>query len=57
MSDCNCGSKKPSYWKYDGYGIALCKVCEDCKAEKMKRYRPDIDECYEAQEPIDSDDY
>jgi len=55
VSDCNCGSKKPAYWLNDGHGIPLCKVCEDCEEKKLKRYRPDILDSYEAEEPIDSD--
>ena len=56
MSECYCGSKQEAYWIYDGHGIALCKVCDKCKAQKMKRYRPDIMSAYEADEPIDSDE-
>lgn len=53
---CPCGSGKISYWQYDGYGIELCRTCEDCHDEKMKRYRPDIKERYETDEPIESED-
>lgn len=56
MSECNCGSKKESYWIQDGYGIDLCKVCKDCKKQKMKRYRPDINTQYECEEPIEPDE-
>lgn len=53
--NCNCGSEKISYWVNDGYGIPLCKVCEDCEAEKLKGYRSDIMECYECDELIEAD--
>ena len=50
---CECGSKKPSRWLYDGHGIALCRACDTCKPMKLKRYRPDIMSAYQADEPID----
>lgn len=31
-----------SWWEYDADGIPLCRVCDICRAEKMARYRPDI---------------
>ena len=46
-----------SYWLYDGHGIPLCKVCDACKKEQLKRYRVDIFEPYEADEPIEPDEY
>ena len=53
---CRCGSRRPAFWMYDGHGIELCMVCDKCKAQKMKQYRPDIMSAYEADEPIDSDE-
>jgi hypothetical protein len=53
---CECGSRKPSYWLYDGHGIALCKACDTCKPMRLKRYRPDILSAYEADEPIDDNE-
>lgn len=53
MSECYCGSKQEAYWIHDGHGIPLCKVCDKCKAQKLKRYRPDIFTAYEADEPIE----
>jgi hypothetical protein len=35
-------SKEPSWWVNDAQGIPLCRVCSDCKAEKLGRYRPEI---------------
>lgn len=57
MSRCNCGSGNESYWEVDGYGIPLCKVCPSCKAEQMKRYRKDINDQYDAEEPISDDEW
>ena len=54
-NECSCGSKLVSYWLYDGHGIALCKVCDKCESQKVKKYRPDIFTQYDADEPIDSD--
>lgn len=54
-NSCNCGSGEPSFWISDGYGIPLCKVCPKCETSKRKRYRADIETCYECDEPIDSE--
>jgi hypothetical protein len=56
VSECNCGSKQYSYWLLDGHGIPLCKVCDKCKPQKLKRYRTDILDSYEADEPINPDE-
>jgi len=53
MSECNCGSKMESHWKYDGYGIPLCRVCSECEDEKMKQYRQDILTRYSCDEQIE----
>ena len=42
-----------TWFEYDGYGIALCKVCDRCYDAKMAQYRPDIHEHYDTDEPID----
>lgn len=42
---------------YDGYGIFLTYACEKCEDEQMKKYRPDIMDRYEADEPIEPEDY
>lgn len=54
---CTCGSGKPSYWQYDARRIPLCRTCEDCHAEQMLKYRPDVltDPNYESYEPIEDD--
>jgi hypothetical protein len=57
-ADCTHGQHVlESYWLYDGHGIPLCKVCDACKKTKLKRYRVDIFKAYEADEPIEPDDY
>jgi len=59
-------SKEPSWWAHDAQGIELCRVCEFCQHEKMKRYRPEILPDYEkndgydqhdVNEPIDGDSF
>ncbi len=39
---CPCGSGKMSWWECDAQGIELCRCCDDCRAEKLSRYRPEI---------------
>jgi hypothetical protein len=55
MKPCFCGSGLPRREKKDGYGIFLTFVCDKCEAEKMKEFRPDIMEEYDADEPIEAD--
>jgi len=56
---CPCGSGEYPADLYDARGIYCCKVCDKCREEKMARYRPEIfeDSDYEADEPIEPDDY
>jgi hypothetical protein len=56
---CPCGSGLDSYWQNDARGIPLCRTCDKCHDEKMKRYRPDVlsDSNYWADEPIEPEDY
>jgi len=56
---CPCGSQHYSSWQYDARGIALCRTCDKCHNDKMKRYRPDVltDSNYWADEIIESEDY
>jgi len=53
------GPDDGSWWERDGNGIVLCRVCDDCRAAKLSRYRPeilrpygqgDVDESIEAEE-------
>jgi hypothetical protein len=39
---CRCGSELPRYDLTDAAGIFCCYVCEECEAEKKKKYRPEI---------------
>lgn len=54
---CNHTKGDGSWWEYDGYGIPLCRVCEKCEKEKLSRFRSDIKERYECDEPIEPEDY
>jgi hypothetical protein len=31
-----------SWVEYDARGIALCRVCNDCRAVKLAKYRPEV---------------
>ena len=53
MNECSCGSGKPSRWLYDGYGIELCKACDDCEQAQLAKFRRDIMSRYECDEPIE----
>jgi hypothetical protein len=35
-------SDEPSWWEHDAQGIPLCRVCGQCRREKLSRYRPEI---------------
>lgn len=52
---CTCDSGKQGERQYDGHGIYLCTTCPDCEEEKLSRFRPDIFERYDCDEPIDCD--
>jgi hypothetical protein len=52
---CPCGSGELREAQYDGHGIFLTYTCSQCEGEKMGKYRPDIHERYECDEPIDED--
>lgn len=52
---CPCGSGELREAQYDGHGIFLTYTCPKCEDEKMGKYRPDIHERYECDEPIDED--
>lgn len=49
-------SDKPGFPRYDGHGIYLYRGCSRCEHEKRSGFRSDIDERYEADEPIDAED-
>ena len=53
---CPCGSGKLSWWEEDGNGHPLCRVCHDCRREKLSKYRPEILRPYtqaDVDEPIE----
>jgi hypothetical protein len=54
--DCECGSGKESQPEFDGHGIYLFRACPKCYEEKISRFRPDILERYECDEPIEDPD-
>lgn len=58
MRKCPCGSGKDSWWEYDAQGIPLDRVCEDCRAKKLAKYRPEILKGYsqaDVDEPIEEE--
>lgn len=58
LADTDCkGQHRPgdgSWWARDGYGIELCRVCDDCEPIKLERYRPDVRERYDTDEAIEA---
>jgi hypothetical protein len=58
LQNCPCGSGLERYAEKDARGIFLCYVCDICRYEKLKQYRPDVltDPNYWTEEPIDSED-
>jgi len=66
MSEHNCGNSDysihhvdTSWWVNDARGIPLCKVCNQCKKERLSRYRPEILSGYDqsdVDEPIEEED-
>lgn len=59
MRPCNCGSGLASWWENDARGLPLCRVCPKCRKQQLSKYRPEVltDSNYEADEPIEPDDY
>jgi len=55
---CNCGSGKESWWENDARGIPLDRVCEDCKTQKLAKFRPEVltNPNYETDEPIEEEE-
>lgn len=49
---CNCGSGLPAERQYDAQNIYLCRTCDECHAERMAQYRPEILSGY-TQEDVD----
>jgi hypothetical protein len=45
-----------TWWEYDGQGIPLALVCDDCRESKLAEYRPEILTSYtqaDVDEPIE----
>ena len=57
MKECACGSGCERWAEYDARNIFLTYVCEDCREDKLKRYRSDVltDPNYWHDEPIDEE--
>jgi hypothetical protein len=55
LQHCPCGSGEYPEPQYDGYGIFLCYTCPKCAAGRLKGYRADIFERYDADEPIEEE--
>lgn len=58
MSDRHECKREKSWWENDAQGIPLCRVCPECRAEKLSHYRPEILSGYtqaDVDEPIDPD--
>lgn len=55
---CSCESGLESWWEYDARGIPLCRVCDKCRDERLRQYRPEVlsDGNYECDEPIEPED-
>lgn len=50
---CSCGSGEPRYPINDGHGIFLTMACSRCEEAQLAKYRPDVMERYDADEPIE----
>lgn len=49
-----------AWWARDAQGIELCKVCDQCEAQKLAQYAPHILTGYsqaDVDEPIEAEDY
>ena len=57
FTPCNCGSNKRSWWENDARGIPLDRVCEDCREQKLSKFRPEVlaNSNYWVDEPIEEE--
>jgi hypothetical protein len=53
---CGCGSGLDPHWESDGYGIPLFLACPKCWKKERSKYRSDVFERYETDEPIEPPD-
>lgn len=42
MSECHHTKYDGSWWETDIKGLALARVCDKCRGERLKGYRPEI---------------
>jgi hypothetical protein len=57
--ECMCGSGQEQYPEYDAQGIYLCAVCDECRDERLSKYRPEILTGYtqaDVDEPIEPEE-
>jgi hypothetical protein len=50
MTECD-HTKNDSWWEYDLQGIPLCRVCQKCEKDRLRKYSPavlDEDQCARA---------
>jgi len=54
---CLCGSGEFPAEVFDARGVYVTVVCDRCRAERLKGYRPEIftDSDYAADEPIEAE--
>jgi len=50
---CPCGSCQPCWALYDGYGIFMTYVCDQCHSAKLSQFRDDIFTQYDTDEQIE----
>lgn len=53
MRKCDCGSGLERFMVCDGYNIFLFYGCDKCRERKLRRFRSDIMEQYQCDEPIE----
>jgi hypothetical protein len=53
---CGCNSGEERYECKDGHGIFLFFACSKCYDQKRSRYRDDIFERYQCDEPIEPEE-
>lgn len=59
LEKCHCGSGLGAEMEFDARGIELGFMCDKCRAERLRQYRPEVlsDPGYEVDEPIEPEDY
>ena len=57
MKRCRCGSNLYDRAQYDARGIFLDYTCNECHAQKMSKFRPEVltDPNYDHDEPIEEE--